>query len=473
MAEQTVLSAGMGGIPNWIEVIVGEDGMKAALLLRSNAYVKEHTVDEVKQILRKSGIQMGIRDGIIKEILDKKMFDKHYLVAQGVMPRHGKNGYFEYFFNTKAQTGIPKILDDGRVDYSQIIELVKGEQKLALYHKADKGEDGYTVTGEIKPAVKGEELEPLNLTGVRREGDSYFAAFDGRVILKGTSLEVDPALVVEGSVNNTYGNVNFKGDVFVKGDIAAGMMVEATGSIIVDGTIEAAKVRARKDIIIGYGVHGEGEAVLSADGEIACNFLEGAKVISKEKIMSGSIINSVVHTDSYVDVTQAKGIIMGGRVCGMLGVSANVIGHRSGMETLIFAGASPDDTKEINKIRKSLKSCMMYDQKMGMDEKALEAEISQTKNATKSYELQGKLKELKEEKKQLTLNIEKNNWNLEQLLKKIEFAKEANVVVNQMLYPGTVITIGTVEAEKLSGIAGAKFVREGVNIMVEPFTKDA
>lgn len=472
MAEQTVLSPGMGGVPNWIEVIVGEDGMKAALLIRSKAYDKPHSVDEVKQILRKSGIQLGIRDGIIKEILDKKMFDKHYLVAQGVMPRHGKNGYFEYFFNTKAQTGIPKILSDGRVDYSQVIEMVKGDQKLAEYHKADKGDDGYTVTGDIKPAVKGEELDALNVSGVRRDGNSYFAAFDGRVTLKGTSLEVDPSLVIEGSVNNAYGDVNFKGDVFVKGDIAAGMTVEATGSIIVDGTIEAAQVRARKDIIIGYGVHGEGEAILSADGEIACNFLEGAKVISKEKILSGSIINSTVHTDSYVDVTQAKGIIMGGRICGMLGVSANVIGHRSGMETLIFAGASPDDTQAINKIRKSLKSCMMYDQKLSMDQNALEDEIAQTKNASKAYDLQGKLKELKEERKQLNLNIEKNNWNLEQILKKIEFAKEANVVVNQMLYAGTNITIGTVEAKKLSGIAGARFVREGLNIVVEPFAEE-
>lgn len=455
----------MAELANWMEVVISEDGLKAALLLRARNEILPYTVEEIVKELRRAGIKTGVMEEVIADMIKRRLYRKHYLVAQGEPAKPGKDGYFEYFFNTNAQTGIPKILSNGRVDYSQIIALVKKDQVLVEYHRAIKGTVGYKVTGEVIQPPAAAEEDPLGCAGVIREGDLYKAAFDGRVTLQGRSLEVDPALVVDGSVNMAYGNVDFNGDVFIRGDVNSGMEVKATGSIIIDGTVEAAKLFSEKDIIVGYGIHGEDDALIEVKGKLACNFLERVKVVAGGKVMSGSIVHCEIYTDDQVEATQGKGIIMGGIICGMTGVTANIIGHRSNLPTQIYVGASPKDTELIVKLQKSIRACLTYGTRLDEEEKELD--LNRTKG--RDIEAEKRKVEIIKERIQLNNNLGKSNWALDELLKKIAYAEGSVVIVHKMLYAGAEITIGTIKADKLDGIAGAKFMQDGIQVIVEPF----
>ena len=134
MAENKVIQGGMSGVPAWMDIMISDDGMKASLLLKSGGEAAFFTPEEVKDHLRKAGIQVAVKDEVIRQMIQERLFDNYYLIAEGESPRPGKNGYYEYFFNTNAQTGIPRILPNGKVDYSQIIELVNEGDVIARYH---------------------------------------------------------------------------------------------------------------------------------------------------------------------------------------------------------------------------------------------------------------------------------------------------------------------------------------------------
>lgn len=364
------------------------------MLLKSGAEAAFYTAEEVKDNLRKAGIQVAVRYGIILQMIRERLFDNYYLIAEGEAPKPGKNGYYEYFFNTNAQTGIPQILSNGKVDYSQIIELVN-------------------------------------------EGD-----------------------------------VKFNGDVFVRGDIRSGMTVEAAGSVFVDGTVEGAHINAGGDIIVGYGIQGEGKALIESGGSLTCSFIEAAVVVTAGDICTGSIVNSNVYSDGSVDVTaEDKGIIMGGVVCGMTGVKANMAGHRSGIHTKIYVGASWEDTIIIRRLQRSIRSCMSYAERIKKEEQDLTVQMKKAGNTVRGERLKKQVKMVAEEKIQLDISLGKNKWELNRIMKRIAYAKDAIAIVNYKINEGVDIIVGTVQAEIPDDIEGARFVKNGEIVDVNPFVK--
>lgn len=471
MEEGIIIQSGVGGIPKWMEVRISDNGMKAFLLLKPQDKEKFFSPEAIKEYLRKAGIQAGLKEEVICQVTEEKLYGEYHMIAEGSNPENGVNGHYEYFFDTNAENGIPRILPDGKVDYTRIIEIVHKGDLLAQYHRAKKGKKGYKVTGEIIEPESVLDESMLTVSGVKRKNGEYTALFDGRVTLRNGRLEVAPSLIVAGDVNNTYGDVQFNGDVFVMGDVRGGMEIVADGSIIVDGMVEGAHLAAGMDIIIGYGVHGDGTALLEASGDVSCNFMEGAVVVAKGNITTDSIIRSDIHAGGKVDVTKEKGVIMGGDICGMMGVSANETGHPLGMKTRIFAGASREDTEQIRKLKRSIQSCTSYSERIKEEEKSLIEQIKKAGNTIKGERLKKRAEVVMEEKMQVDVSLEKHNRKLKQLLKKNEYAASAGIVVNYRIYDGTEITIGAVSAELPEEIEGARFVKEGDRVIVNPFVK--
>jgi len=448
-----------------ISVIISDDRMQAALLLRERDFeVKgEYTLEEVLETVKAKGVRYGIKEKAIAKIIQEKRYNKHYVIAQGLNVRQGRDGYFEYYFNVKAQTGIPKIMDDGRVDYSQIIELVRKDDVIVEYFPADRGDPGYKVTGDMIMPDKVKEQEALRGSGYVKDGHKYRAIHDGRVTLHGIRLEVSPVLIIEGNVNLAYGDVEFNGDIFVRGDVAGGVTVKAEGGVIVDGNVEAATICAGKECIIGHGVHGDNDVEIRAGGRVSSYFIEGAKIVADGEIMAATIVNSDIFSKEAIDVTASKGVIMGGMICGMTGVKANVIGHRSGLATNIYAGASEEDTEVKHKLSKTINACMLQEKRLKAEGERLEKRLKMEKDA----ELTKRKEEVDAELVQLTNQLAKSNWELDELLQKIKYAENSKVLIRKMLHPGVKITIGTVAAAQMSGISDVCFKQDGVKIIIE------
>ena len=56
-------------------------------------------------------------------------------------------------------------------------------------------------------------------------------------------------------VNPSIGNINFAGDVVIKGNVGAGSVIKATGDVIIHGFVESAEITAGGDVEIGLGVN--------------------------------------------------------------------------------------------------------------------------------------------------------------------------------------------------------------------------
>ena len=282
--------------------------------------------------------------------------DDTVLIAVGKNAQNGKDGWYEYFFKTDVNRK-PKLLPDGSVDYQDIewYDAVKKGDKIAFYHKAEDGVDGYDVEGNILKSTRGKEQLILSGNGFIMDKDrcTYTAKIDGMVRLDGDRLEVAEMLEVE-DVTSATGNVVFEGSIRVKGNVGAGTLVKAGKDIIVDGFVEGATLEAKGDIILRKGMNGSGRGKIHTTGNVTAKFMEGADVYAGGEIHIDYSMNSVLYSEETVEAKLRTGTIVGGVCTGVKGVSAQSIGSRAAKQTIIRAGSSSALLKLNNDIYRQL-----------------------------------------------------------------------------------------------------------------------
>lgn len=315
--------------PELVRITLAEDNTAAYADLCGE--LTETARVEILQALHRKGITYGIRYDDIDRMVSGEGDRMHVLVARGVMPVHGKDGYYEYFFRTHvART--PKTLADGYVDYRNVdwFEKVKKGQKLAFYHRATTGKNGMTVTGKEIPARKGREQCILTGRGFQRakDGKTYFAELDGIVtlaendagtdVLQEIKLEVTDLLTVS-EVTLATGDVQFDGSVFVTGNVGSGVSIHAAGDVLVDGFVEAAHITCGGDVMLRRGMNAAyGEGIIQAAGDVNGYFFEAVEVTAGGNIHGDYFLNCELHAAGRIDVMGKKGSLTGGRASAAL-----------------------------------------------------------------------------------------------------------------------------------------------------------
>lgn len=156
--------------------------------------------------------------------------------------------------------------------------------------------------------------------------------------IEGRCLTVTPIYVVDGDLDAATGDVDFHGDVFVQGNVFAGVTVKTTGSITVNGHVETASLFAGKDVILKNGMQGSGNGVIRAGGNVMARFLEQMQVYAGAEINTGAILNCEVESGQTVVIAGNKGTIIGGTVSAVEQITAASIGNRAGVTTQLVIG---------------------------------------------------------------------------------------------------------------------------------------
>ena len=121
----------------------------------------------------------GIDEEVIKKALGEEKFDQRILVAKGIAPDKGKDGYFTYLFKITSEE-----MSEEREEPKVIDEKVFAGQILAVRVAATQGkEGGVSVTGEDLPGQMGDEIKPEASDGVELVNDGLVvrAAANGSV----------------------------------------------------------------------------------------------------------------------------------------------------------------------------------------------------------------------------------------------------------------------------------------------------
>ena len=111
-----------------------------------------YTYDEVMNKLLLNGIKTGIDEEKIRWMISQKIYDQPVEIAVGKPVNTGKDGYYEFFFDTDAiNNNRPTVREDGSVDYfnQKRFEKVNEGDLLARYHEPTKGEFGFDICGKL------------------------------------------------------------------------------------------------------------------------------------------------------------------------------------------------------------------------------------------------------------------------------------------------------------------------------------
>ena len=106
------------------------------------------------------------------------------------------------------------------------------------------------------------------------------AARSGHLEFANNAFHVRPVLEIKGDVDYGTGNIDFNGDVHIFGDVREGFDVRATGTIIINGLVEAATVEEktkyyRKSADINYQAFQEQGEYYNGVNAASCYFLAG------------------------------------------------------------------------------------------------------------------------------------------------------------------------------------------------------
>lgn len=452
--------------PIWIS----EDFMEAYLVglpdLKGKS--KNFNSDEILDMLYDKEIKYGIEEEYIEQAvsLNNKGKNEFYLtlIAEGQKVKKGEDAKIDLFFETEKQAG--KLLENGRMDYREIsiVKVVKKNQLIAVKHFSRDGTEGINLKNESVLARKGEDkkLTPINNVKTVEKSDKllYYSDIEGRVVLVGnTGISVNQLYEIKGNVDYSTGNIEFNGDVDVKGGVLQGFKVKAEGNISVKGMVnQGAELISNGNIEIKQGVIGRKmETKLVAKGNIFAQYLQNSIVNSEsDVIIKDYIMNSIVKTKGKVitpdleSTLKGSGSIFGGEVTALKGIVANTIGSDLAKATKVTVGFDYDFDTNLKNLFKAMDFC--------------EKEISKlSKFLRLGFDDLNSLKQritgLPEEKRKLFINafdkLNKVNKLKSELIKKREklirendeLAGKAEIIIKKDLFSRVNIQIGEIKTK--------------------------
>lgn len=335
-------------------LMVSRNEMEAYLQINGNGE-ETFSLREMVAFLQKEGIVYGIQEEAAERLLQEKLYGQPVLIAKGDPAKKGKDGWYEFFFRTELKRN-PRVLSDGSVDYQDIewFETVTKGQKLALYHPAEKGKNGWTVTGKLCRAAKGKEAGILYGKGFRVSEDrqTYYADMDGKIELCDNRMEINRICILD-EVTQATGNLDFDGCIYIRGNVGSNTCICATEDIVIDGTVEGATLKSGSDILLKKGINGARTGSVEAAGSIVGGFFEAVRVQAGEDIKAGYCLNCELHAGGFILLSGKKGSLVGGNSYAERGLRAYHLGNKAGALTRLCLGINERVWQEKKNLERS------------------------------------------------------------------------------------------------------------------------
>ncbi len=453
-----------------VEVEISPDKMEAFVRLLPPIGGRDVSVEDVKAALEKAGVKFGINEDAVRSVVEEKRYGENVLIAKGIPPEKGEDGYIEYKFNAFKKPK-PIDLEGGKVDLRtlNIVDNVTKGQLLAVRVPSKMGKEGKNVLGAVipPPPVKDARILAGKNTEFSADGNELYAGTDGHVEVRDGKINVSPVFVVRGDVDYSVGNIDFVGDVVIKGRVLPGFYVKAGGKVEVEGFVEGGFVTAGEDIVVKMGIKGQGKSVIIASKDVFAKFVENATIEAGGNVTVGdSIINSSVKANA-IYVSGKNGSIVGGECVAIEKIVVKSAGSNLRVKTFLEVGVDPRIKAEHAKIVKDLTA---YEKKLWEMEKGVnhikKLREVQEQLPQKTEELYAKLTRARFQMMATVDRMKKRKEELEEMID--SFKREGTIVVTGVCYPGVRVTIKGVSMVVDSEIKAVKFYYKDGNINMSP-----
>lgn len=448
----------LGTLDNWIKIAepqeekridsecivsVSKDGMKAGITLTKPIGGADITENAIHEALKLSNVVFNIKDSEIKDAVDKRIYGKEILAAEGIEPQAGNDAVLTYHFDFSNERAI-SIDKDGKIDYHELslIKNVKVGDILVTLTPHTQGVHGKNIFGEDVPGKDGRKLALPRGKNVEVSEDGFqlISAVDGEVKVLDGKVNVFSIYEVKHNVDNSTGNIRFNGKVIVMGNVLTGFVIEAEGDVEVYGVVEGALIKSNGSIILHRGIQGMNRGELYCEGDLIAKFIENSKIEVKGSIQSDAIMHSQVTCGKKLEASGRKGLLVGGSFKVGEEIKAKVIGSPMATVTELEVGVNPDMRKKYEDIKSELKQ--------------ITENLDRTTKAVDLLTKMSKKMELPLDKKILLAKSVKLKIQLQQSQEQVineqsemetyfEELSRGKVKVNDVIYPGSRIIIGS------------------------------
>ena len=435
-----------------VTIAVSADAMLATITTTPSLGGKRLTEARLRAAIEAHDIVFAVCDeAAIAEVLSKDSVTD-LPIATGTPMVSGEDSRFVPL--VESVVNVPLTEDAaGRVNFREILEFrsVDPGTPLMRLESPSAGTHGSDVFGRVIPAEPGVALSfPSSVPGAAVAPDDptlLLAEINGHPLVLDDCVQVDNVLTLD-AVDVATGNVSFGGSVLVKGDVASGARIEATGDVVVKGIVDKATIKAGNNIEIGGGVFGEevceGEvcefaAHLTAGGSISALFMSSAFVsAAKLVIVKEYIAHCNVNGKRGIHLGQegGKGCVIGGKCRSDTEVLANVIGTDANVPTSVAVGYRPKLRRRYRELegrlsklleeQTALQATLQHEQaKADLLDAAARREAGRIANTLKVWDA----------------DIARIGKDILRARKRIDALEHARVIVKRELHPNAVLKI--------------------------------
>jgi uncharacterized protein (DUF342 family) len=260
----------------------------------------------------------------------------------------------------------------------------------------------------------------------------------GNLVWQKGCFSVEETLVIKENVDVSTGNVDFIGNVLVKGNVAENFTVKSKKNVTVNGSAMSATIIADGNIDISLG---SVNSDIVAQGDVKLGFCESSKVECQGNFSSQSVIAGEVYCGGFFNATGGRGVVFGGKHTAIAGFTANIIGSESYTKTQVTLGNSAVLTEEklelTNKIRdleERTKKLLQVAEVLQEHKKSI-GPLSADREAMLTTAIRSRFT-FQREIKMLSMRIS-------EIEKELDSVTDQNIYVNQHIWPGVTVRIGT------------------------------
>ncbi|MDR0196741.1 MAG: FapA family protein, partial [Oscillospiraceae bacterium] len=303
-----------------VRVDVDEDFMAAYITVSGPLYGgREVTVSDALEAVEKSPVAIEFEREAVIGLINGKEYNKRLCIAKGKNPDNGLNGTVSYRFD-RFRALSPQENEKGVIDYKDlglVHNIVAGTIIAEITHETE-GEDGYDIRGGVLKATCGQKAKyALGKCTIANEDETQIIAEkDGNLVWQKDRFTVEDTVVIKEDVGASTGNIDFIGDVVVKGNVMENFVVVSKRNVTIGGNITNAKIIADGNVEVKTG---SVNSSISAKGNVKIGFCENSKIECGGDLSSASFVACDIFCNGVVSATSGKGVVVGGRMTSLKG----------------------------------------------------------------------------------------------------------------------------------------------------------
>lgn len=446
---------------------ISEDSMEVeAILSPPKPGGGELSLKDVFHELEKAGIQKGIDEDMIIRVLGEQMFGTSFLIAKGKRPVTGREAVIQYYFETQRYKPF-KEMQYGRINLKELnyIQNCDAGDLLAELKPAIPAEPGFDVFGNSFPAQT--EGEPAQLKAGENavlDGEKIFAQIKGNVILKDDAVEVEELVTVE-NIDYETGNIDFDGSVEVKGTIADGFTLKATGDIQIGKGIGRSFIESGRSVVLKSGVNGDREGKITCGGNLLSRYIESCTISCRGDLLVEEVImNSQIDTGGSLILTGNRAELIGGFSIIAKNLQCRKIGNLYDARTIVMLGVEPELIENFYSLKKTLDNLREKIDKL--DEQKTQLKALKPSDQESAVKVLNALEQIESDIVATSRGILDKTRDLQFLKEKIIADPKSYILAEDRIFRGTRITFGLQDHPVPDkGISSSLIYRKGKEII--------